>query len=844
MIKTSPMMEQWHQCKEQSKGALLLFRLGDFYEAFYDDAALLASELELTLTQRQGIPMSGIPAQTLDHYLDKLVKSGFLVAIAEQVEKAQEGKGLVKREIVRIVSLATHLTSASSSEKSNHFFACLTQVNTTYGLSLIDLYTGEMIVAEFEKFSELIDELHKFSPTELLLSKKFYLSHEQAIKAQLVARLNLKEEWYFDHQVATDKLRTHFSIHSLDTFGLHSMVSAINAAGSLLHYLIDDLGHPLSHVKKIRPQASDAYMAIDAITARHLELEKILAHLDFTSTPMGSRLLKNWVFHPLLSPETIMLRQDAITFLMEEEEIRSYLKEIRDLERLVMKIKTGHIHPKDLLALSLSLKQIPFILSKLESTTSSLLESVKENLINLEELVTRIEKAIVEDPPHRLSDGNVFRSGVDPELDDIRSFRQNSQTWLARYQSQLQNELDIKTLKVSYTKAFGYYIEVSRGQSNKVPSSFERRQTLINQERFVTPDLREYERKILHAEDLIQDIENKLFKDLIQYIASYTENIQTIASSIGIIDALSSLAQAAKKYGWVKPLITHDDVLEIIGGRHPIVESALPPHTFIPNDTLLGGPDAKLILLTGPNMAGKSTYIRQVAVIVIMAQIGSLVPVHRAQIGVVDKVFSRIGASDDLSKGQSTFMVEMTETANILHNATPKSLVILDEIGRGTSTYDGISIAWAVAEYLLRPECSPKTLFATHYAELTELDREHKGVKNFRVAVHEAEESIVFLHKIVAGGADKSYGIHVAKLAGLPREVLMRARSHLADLEEKHRPKAGSIKKKPKEKQLTLFDDHKEVEKEELIQSLIELDLNELTPMQALLMLAEWKKRL
>lgn len=823
-------MEQWHQCKQKGGDALLLFRLGDFYEAFYDDAAILASELELTLTARQGIPMSGIPAVTLDSYLDKLVKRGFLVAIAEQVEKAGETKGLVKREIVRIVSLATHITSTQSSEKANHFFACITRVNTTYGLSLIDLHTGEMIVSEFDTFPLLLSELHKVAPTELLMSKKFHSTHTLDFKG----RVNIKEEWYFDHQIATDKLRSHFSVHSLDAFGLSAMVSAINASGSLIRYLSDDLALSLSHIRKIRPESYSSYMGIDPSTIKHLDLEGLQEHLDFTSTPMGARLLKQWVFHPLLNREEIEKRQEAISFFVERTNFPRLTK-VRDLERLVMRIKTGHIQPKDLLSLSISLREIPPIAKELDGVAPSLLQSIRNGLIDLQEVSETIEIALVEDPPHRLSDGNVFRKGFSEELDEIRFLRQNSQEWLANYQMSLRDELDIKTLKVSYTKAFGYYIEVSRGQSNKVPNLFERKQTLVNQERYTTPELREYERKILHAEVLMQDLEGKLFESLVQEVGLHTDSIQKIASAIGELDALLSLSSSAKKYGWVCPRFTSKDVIEIIEGRHPIVESVSPSNTFIPNDTTLGE-EARLILLTGPNMAGKSTFIRQVAILVILAQMGSFVPAKEMTLGIVDKVFSRIGASDDLSKGQSTFMVEMTETANILHNATSQSLVILDEIGRGTSTYDGISIAWAVAEYLLRAECSPKTLFATHYTELTELEKHKKGIKNYRVAVHESEEGIVFLHKIIPGGADKSYGIHVAKLAGLPKEVLSKAKLVMADLE------AMPQKKKPKEKQLTLFaDDPKE---EEIIQALASLNLDELTPMQALLTIAEWKKRL
>jgi len=824
MIKTSPMMQQWHECKEEAKEALLLFRLGDFYEAFYDDAAILSSELELTLTKRQGVPMSGIPAVSLEGHLDRLVKKGFLVAIAEQVEKANETRGLVKREIVRTVSSATNITTNSISEKQNQFFGAIARINASYGLALIDLYTGEMIALEFENETQLKDELYKRAPKELLISKKF--------PCQTDAITRSKEDGYFDLKLATNTLCSHFGIHSLDSFGLTSMVSAIVAAGSLLRYISDDLGHSVSHIQKIQKETNSAYMGIDPTTAKHLEIEKLFEHLDFTSTPMGARLLRNWVFHPLVSEKGILHRQSAIDFF---QSFPLKIERVRDLERLVMKIKTGHIFPRDLLSLSESIKQIPLIKKHLNQSTADILRNANSQLVDLSSIATKIDHAIVLDPPYRISEGNVFKPGFSEELDEIRSLRQNSQIWMANYQAKLQNELEIKTLKVSYTKAFGYYIEVSKGQTNKVPAEFERKQTLLGAERYTTFELKEYERKILHAENLILEIEERLFKQLIDEIALHAEDLQNIASSIAMIDAVCSLASAAKKYRWTKPEICSEDLLELKAARHPIVENMLSFGTFIPNDTLLS-PSSRLLLITGPNMAGKSTYIRQVALIAILAQIGSFVPADHAKIKIIDKVFARIGASDDLSKGQSTFMVEMTETANILHSATAKSLVILDEIGRGTSTYDGISIAWAVAEYLLREGLSPKTLFATHYTELTELEKQHKTVRNFRVSVHESDEGIVFLHKIAPGGADKSYGIHVAKLAGLPKEVLFKAKLRLTELE------ALPQKKKSKEKQLTLFnDEHRE---DEILQALQAINLDELTPMQALLLIAEWKKRL
>lgn len=858
--KTSPMMSQWHQCKAQAKEAILLFRLGDFYEAFYDDAAVLAKELNLTLTQRQGIPMSGVPSVSIEGYLEKLINLGFLVAIAEQVEKASEAKGLVKREIVRIVSPATHTTSTTLSEKTNNYFACITQVNSVYGLSLIDLHTGEMVATEVDSLSEIVDELYKKMPSELLLSKKLYEKHIETIdqlQKQLSFRLNLKDHWYFDHQMAMSRLSSHFSVHSIEAFGLKTMVSAINASGSLLSYLLDDLNQNLSHVKKIRPEHLTKFMAIDHTTAKHLELFTalnqdpsctLIALIDETSTPMGSRRLRNWLAHPLLDIEEIQSRHEAVESFMGSPSLMQslpiHLKKIRDLERLVMRVKTHHANPRDLLALANSLKAAPLVFSDINRHNTPLLISIKEGVKDLTSLSTHIEGLLVDEPPVKINEGGIFREGHHKELDEIRRLKRNSQEWLAKYQEKLREEFDIKTLKVSYNKAFGYFIEVSRAQASKMPETFERKQTLVNQERYISLELKEFEQKILHAEEQIQEIEYQLFLTLRQTVADQAEAIQFIADRISHIDCLLSLALVAKKHNFTKPEVNEGDELSIQMGRHPIVENKLQGESFIPNDTVLNSLEAGLLLITGPNMAGKSTYIRQVAIITILAQVGSFVPASQATIGLVDKVFSRIGASDDLSRGQSTFMVEMTETANILHNATSRSLVILDEIGRGTSTYDGISIAWAVAEYLLRPEASPKTLFATHYWELTEMESKHPKVKNFRIAVHETDEDIVFLRKIVPGGADKSYGVHVAKLAGLPHKVIERAQELLIEFENRPQEEKVSKKNTRKQKQLLLFDDEKESEKEEILAEISSLDTNQLTPMQALTFLAEWKKRL
>lgn len=844
LAKTSPMMEQWHQCKSSAKGALLLFRLGDFYEAFFEDAKIVAKELEITLTERQGVPMSGVPAQTLESYLEKLVAKGFLVAVAEQMEDAKQAKGIVKRAITRIVSPATHIESTLFSEKTNNFFASIQELNATFGLCFLDLSTGEMFVSELESIKSVIDELSHRMPTELLVSVKFYRNHQEILdrlKHSLRFRLNLKEEWFFDHKNAYNTLTHHFKIHNLDGFGLKGMISSINAAGALFHYLTEDLCQNLNHVQKIQKEQLLDYLAIDETTKKHLDITScnfsLLEILDRTLTPMGGRLLRYWTTHPLVSPEKIKERQDAIDELIHVPHyLKTALSDIRDLERLTMRVKTDHANPRDLLALGLSLEKLPLIFKEAAKFSSPLLHKILSFDHNLFQVGKMIKEALIDPAPIRIHEGGIFKKGYSRELDELKLLKEEGHSWLMHYQNELRQTYDIKTLKVSYTKAFGYYIEISRGQIGKLPPSFERRQTLVNAERYISPALKEFEHKILHAEEKMLALESELFLLLRKKIHTYADEILKISHEIARIDVLFSLASIAKEYEYVRPIIDQSNMIAIEGGRHPIIETVLQKKSFIANNTLLNRETHNLILLTGPNMAGKSTYIRQVALIVILAQMGSFVPAKKAHIGIVDRIFSRIGASDDLVKGQSTFMVEMTETANILHSATEKSLVILDEIGRGTSTYDGIAIASAVAEHLLT-KIKAKTLFATHFAELTRLEKEFPGVKNYRVAVQENEDGIVFLHKILEGGADKSYGIHVAKLAGLPNAVIQRAKALLSDLEEKKSQKKKSYL--AKNEQLLLFSDPgPDID---LIEKLQRVDTNRLTPLEALELIVKWK---
>ena len=834
--KTSPMMLQWQACKEVARDAVLFFRMGDFYEAFYEDAALLAKELDLTLTSRQGIPMSGIPHHTSEGYIDKLVSKGYRVAVAEQTEDPKKAKGLVKREVVRVVTPGSVLSSSLLSDGINNFFVSVTRVGNLFGLAVLDLTTAEFRVTEFDKEHELLNEIFRLRPSEILTSHKFKDKHQylfQEMKHTHECLITTHDDWRFDHQPAHDFLRSHLHVHTLDGYGLKGMVAAINASGALLQYLQEILCLPIQTITQLQTYSTTHYMSLDRNSQQHLELTEslheksrkntLLGVLDETQTPMGARLIRHWIKQPLLLVEEIARRQDAVQaylYSTSTSQVYALLNGVRDIERLIMRISSGYASPRDLVALKNSFEPLIHIKQALQPIYghSNLIEEESERLDSLPDMTQLIGKALVDEPPMRLSDGNIFREGFHAELDDLRKISRDSQSWITNYQVHLRELTGIKTLKVGFNRMFGYYIEVSKGQAERMPASFQRRQTLVNGERFITPELKDFETKMLTAEDRISALENELFALLRAEVASFAPQVLRIAQAVAHIDVLLSFSQVARRHGYVRPTVDNSRVLQIIDGRHPVIECAGTCDKFIPNDTLLDDQDNKMLIITGPNMAGKSTYIRQVALITIMAQMGSFIPAKSAHIGIVDKVFTRIGASDDLSRGQSTFMVEMTETANILNHATTRSLVILDEIGRGTSTYDGISIAWSVAEYLLLAEGrTAKTLFATHYWELTKLEGKIPGAVNYNVAVHESADHIVFLRKIVRGGTDKSYGIHVGRLAGLPVEVIARAKEILVHLEENANRKSAFEPSKAKriapkgkgivqEIQLTLFE--------------------------------------
>ncbi|MCH9627467.1 MAG: DNA mismatch repair protein MutS [Chlamydiales bacterium] len=798
------MMEQWRSCKERASDAVLLFRMGDFYEAFYDDAEILADVLDLTLTKRQGTPMAGVPWHTCENYVDRLVNKGYRVAIAEQTEDPKQAKGLVKREIVRFI---TPGTVVNLPDTANNFIAAIAQVGALYGLAFLDLTTASFQVVEFEDLKELLNELYRLNPSEILTLDTFQKKHHSFFNELSHAVISTGAPWQFEHKTAYAYLTDHFQVHQLDGFGLKGMVAAINAAGGLLSYIRDDLSLPITHIREIKPFSASESVGLDRVSQKNLELTEalhdgsrkctLMGVLDHTYTPMGRRLLREWIKRPLLDVTAIQERLDAVEAFyyapQQLAQLRQQLKPVRDLERLMMRIVAGYATPRDLLALAVSLEQIAPIQETLK-------ERASEALVDLPELYLELKKALVEEPPLRITEGKIFRDGYHAELDEHRELTKGGREWLARYQTLIKEETGIKNLKVSFNKVFGYYIEVSKGQAHLMPDTFQRRQTLVNSERFISPILKEYETKVLSAEERIHTLEQALFQQLRDKAASYEKDVFACARALARLDVLASLALVAKRENYCRPVVDTSDTLHLEEGRHPVVE-ALNKETFIPNETTLDHRE-RLMLITGPNMAGKSTYIRQVALIVIMAQMGSFVPCTKAHIGVIDKIFTRIGASDDLSRGQSTFMVEMSETANILNNVSARSLVILDEIGRGTSTYDGVAIAWSVAEYLLKAHA--KTLFATHYWELTELEESFEGAVNYHATVLEERDEIVFMHRIARGGTDRSYGIHVARLAGLPPSVIGRAQTILKKLEVR-KENSRRFKKEADNAQLSLF---------------------------------------
>jgi len=864
----TPMMEQYFRIKKQHRDTLLFFRLGDFYEMFYEDAKIGSAVLEIALTSRQKVPMCGVPYHAVNPYLAKLLRRGYKVAVCEQVEDPKTAKGVVKREVIKVLTPGTAVEVELEAGKENVYIVSVSNSEDGWGLALIDLTSGEMKVMQREgqDYKALSDELFKTSPKELVFPEGDEEWLRRALqRSDLDALLKSPvEAWAFEFSQARDYLMDHFRVKSLAGFGIDNKNLAVSAAGALLYYLKKVRKDSLALIRKISFIHPSDQMALDASTIRNLELVKnlrdgrvensLLGVIDYTVTPMGGRLLRSRLLQPLLDCPEIGRRLDAVEESLKDtitrQELRESLKGILDLERLAGKISLAAAHPRDLVALKKSLLPLPKIFSLLEPFQSSIFSDIRSRWDNARDIVELLDRAILDEPAFLLTEGGIIKDGFHPELDDLKEISRSGKSFIALLEKKERERTGISSLKVRYNKIFGYYIEVTKRNLPQVPADYIRKQTLVSSERFLTPELEEYEEKVLRAEERIGELEVKLFNDVREKIAAETARLQRIASDIAALDVHSSLGELAARRNYFRPDVNAGEIMKIKNGRHPVIEIAN-AEPFIPNDTYLDRDEDQILIITGPNMGGKSTYLRQVALICILAQMGSFVPAQECLIGAVDRIFTRIGAMDFLSVGQSTFMVEMLETANILNNATPRSLILLDEVGRGTSTFDGLSIAWAVAEYLHENvEIRAKTLFATHYHELTELALTLKRIKNYHVAVKEWKEEVVFLRKIIAGPSDQSYGIHVAKLAGIPRDVVVRAREILFNLEKQELdetglPRIARTSKKRDKSQLLLFQKDREQEiLREMKDELASCDVASLTPLAALNLLSRLVEKL
>ena len=869
MAELTPMMKQYMETKSQYQDCILFYRLGDFYEMFFDDALTASRELEITLTgkncgQEERAPMCGVPYHAVEGYLNKLVSKGYKVAICEQMEDPKQAKGIVKRGVVRIVTPGTNLDAQALDETKNNYIMCIVYIADRYGISVADISTGEYLVTELPDSSRLMDEISRFVPAEIICNEAFYMSGMDldGLKDRFGVTIYSLESWYFDDSLCREKLLEHFHVSGFGGLGLEDYDCGIISAGALLQYLLETQKNSLSNLTHITPYVTGKYMLLDGATRRNLELCETLREkqkrgsllwvLDKTKTAMGARMLRKYVEQPLISKKDIVLRLDAVEELKNQaisrEEIREYLSPVYDMERLLTKITYGTANPRDLTAFKTSLEMLPPVRYLLEEMQSDLLKEIHEDMDSLEDLCTLLRSAIRDEPPIAMKEGNIIRDGYNEEVDKLRRAKSDGKDWLAKLENEEREKTGIKNLRIKYNKVFGYYLEVTNSYKSMVPDYYTRKQTLANAERYITPELKELEDMILGAEDKLYALEYELYCGVRDQIASQVERIQRTAKAVARLDAVASLALVAERNGYVRPNINEKGVIDIKDGRHPVVERMIPNGTFIANDTYLDDKKHRISIITGPNMAGKSTYMRQTALIALMAQIGSFVPASRADIGLSDRIFTRVGASDDLASGQSTFMVEMTEVANILRNATSRSLLILDEIGRGTSTFDGLSIAWAVIEYISDSRLlGAKTLFATHYHELTELEGKISNVNNYCIAVKEKGDDIVFLRKIVKGGADKSYGIQVAKLAGVPDLVIERAKEIVEELSNEDitakvseiAAKERTTKKKQKTRrydevdiaQMSLFDTVKD---DDVLEELKNIDVGNMTPIDAL----------
>jgi DNA mismatch repair protein MutS len=865
-MSETPLMAQYNKIKEQNPDMLLLFRVGDFFETFDEDAKTASKVLGITLTKRSNgkagnVPLAGFPHHAIDTYLPKLVRAGYRVAVCEQMENPKFAKGIVKREIVEVVTPGVAMSDKLLDHKKNNYVLAVYLHDEIAGISFADISTGEFYCYELPetKFSQQIEHIN---PTEILIAKRQKNVIEPIIASlNTNARLTKVDDWHFDFSFATDILLEHFNTKTLKGYGIENLSDGVVAAGIVLHYLKETQRANLTHMNKIALYNPSDYMMLDFSTKRNLEITftiqegtregSLISILDKTETAMGGRLLKKWISAPLRRKEPILNRQECVEDLYMNKTLRKNLqnefKEIGDLERMISRVCTGKANPREMINIKTSLKKIPLIKQLLDQSKSKSIGLINDNLNELGQIVEKLELALNDDPPLNINDGGIIRKGYSPELDELRDLSKNAKNWIANLQKTERERTGIASLKIGFNKVFGYFIEVSNAQKNKVPENYIRKQTLVNNERFITPELKEYEDKILNAQENIGNLEFELFNQIRFEVAAQTVKIQENARLIAMLDCYLSFAESAESYKYVKPVINDSDEIIIKKGRHPVVEQILPPgEKFTPNDCILSNNDNQIILLTGPNMAGKSVYLRQIGLIVLLAQIGSFVPAESAVIGLVDRIYTRVGASDNISAGESTFLVEMQEAANILNNASSKSLILLDEIGRGTSTFDGISIAWAITEYLHEnPDMPAKTLFATHYHELNEMASIFPRIKNFKVEVREYEDKVIFLHKVTPGGADHSYGIQVAQMAGLPLFVTNRAKEVLQNLEGKEltpyevkKAKLAKLKHQD-ELQINMF----EIKDDKLRKELSDMEIDHLTPIEALNRLNELKKK-
>jgi DNA mismatch repair protein MutS len=875
LTEYTPMMQHYLKTHEEYKDCILFYRLGDFYEMFFDDAKVVSKELELTLTGKscgaeERAPMCGIPYHAAETYLTRLVKKGYKVAICEQVEDPKLAKGMVKREVTRVVTPGTTLNAQALDETKNNYIMCIAYIGDHYGISSADITTGDYYVTEVDSERKLLDEVNKYQPTEIICNEAFYISGIDIddMKNRMGIVIYSLDAWYFSDETAQMTLKDHFKVRDLEGLGLADYDSGVVAAGALLKYLYETQKTTLSNLVAIHPYTTGKFMIIDSSTRRNLELVETLREkqkrgsllwvLDKTRTAMGARTLRSFVEQPLIERTEIEERYDAIdefnTNAITREEIREYLNPVYDLERLITRVTYQTANPRDLIAFRNSIHMLPPIKTLMSDFQSPLLKRLYEQLDTLDELYELIERSITEEPPLTLHDGGILKEGYNEEVDRLRKAKTDGKSWLADLEAKEREKTGIKNLKIKYNKVFGYYLEVTNSFKDMVPDYFTRKQTLANAERFITPELKELEDVILGAEDKLIVLEYELFREVRQKVADEVVRIQKTAKAVAQIDVFASLATVAEQNNYCRPKLNEKGLIDIKDGRHPVVERMIQNEMFVANDTYLDNGSNRVSIITGPNMAGKSTYMRQSALIVLMAQIGSFVPAKSAKIGIVDRIFTRVGASDDLASGQSTFMVEMSEVANILRNATSNSLLILDEIGRGTSTFDGLSIAWAVVEHISNPRLlGAKTLFATHYHELTELEGKLNSVNNYCIAVKEKDDDIVFLRKIVKGGADKSYGIQVAKLAGVPDNVIERAKeiveelsnNDITEIVQNISAEGSSKRSKPKLdevdlEQISLLDT---MDNDTILNELKELDLGQMTPIEAMNKLYELQNK-